>query len=229
MAAFRKLSTKRNGGGGGEEGGYRAGGGRWAVWETCQQGPKDKGLIWAHMLSLWKFLELGHWGWGKVKGREKEKKGRGGGRMSSPAREPGFSLDWKQTQSVLGTCSLLPQGLSKWLLLKGHGEMERGAKKEEAALSRRPSPVVGDVKGGTAAPPRCAEMSLGSLQYPVPTARTILDLIVQLLDCLAPACADLGSGPVVAAGRILHKSPSPGVGSEGQIEDFHALVSYFCQ
>lgn len=72
--------------------------------------------------------------------------------MSSPAREPGFFLDWKQTQSVLGTCPLLPQGPSEWFLLKGSREMERGAKKEEAALSRRPSPMVGDVKGGTAAP-----------------------------------------------------------------------------
>lgn len=29
------------------------------IWERCQQGPEDKGLIWAHMVSLWKLLGLG--------------------------------------------------------------------------------------------------------------------------------------------------------------------------
>lgn len=83
LAAFRKLSTKRNGGwgvGARRWPGCGAGGGRWAIWERCQQEPEDKGLIWSHMLSLWKLLGSGvrvgeSEGKGKRKEREKGEEG----------------------------------------------------------------------------------------------------------------------------------------------------------
>lgn len=130
MAAFRKLSTKRNGGGrGGEGGGLRRAGGRsWAIRERCQQGPEDKGLIWAHTLSLWKLLGLGGGAGGKCRGEERKRKGEGGG-QELPAWEPSFFLDWKQTWRVLGAWPVLPQRPSQWFPLEGPRDMVGGAER----------------------------------------------------------------------------------------------------
>ena len=105
--------------------GLQSGGGRWVIWERCQQGPEDKGLIWAHMLSLWELLGLGGVGvgcWGKAKGTEKERKEKEGvGENEFPAREPSFFLDWKQTLSVLGARPVLPKGPASGFLQRGAG------------------------------------------------------------------------------------------------------------
>lgn len=105
------------------------------------------------MLSLWKLLGLGSGGWGKVKGRERQRKGEGGGRMSS---QPG-NLAFSWIGSKQGVCWEHAQSCPESGSPKGRREMVRGAEKEEA-LSRLPSPLVGDVKRGTSPPPRCAEI-----------------------------------------------------------------------
>lgn len=144
--------------------GCGAGGGRWTIWERCQQEAEDKDLIWAHMLSLWKCLGLAGGGWGKGKGRRKAKKGRSGRKNKPPAREPGFScigsthrLRWERGQSG-------PKDSVSGSLL-GRREMVRGTERGEAS-SRQLSPTVGDVKGEASPSCRRAEISLGSLECP---------------------------------------------------------------
>lgn len=80
-------------------------------------------------------------GEGKRKEREKGRKN------EFPVREPGFFLGWKQTQSVLGACPVLPQRPSEWFSA-GMQAMVGGAEREGQALSRWPSPVVEGGKGG---------------------------------------------------------------------------------
>lgn len=62
---------------------------------------------------------------GKVKRREKEKKGRRGRENEFPTGEPGFFLDWKQTRSVLGACPVLPQRPNEWFSKGVQGDGER--------------------------------------------------------------------------------------------------------
>lgn len=120
-----------------------------------------------HVVAL-EALGVEWWGLGEAKGREMHRKGEGGGRMSSQPGSLAFSwigskqgVYWEHAQS----CLKGPASGS----LKGRREMVRGAEKEEA-LSRWPSPMVGDVKRGTPPPPRCAEISLGILKCPIPKA-----------------------------------------------------------
>lgn len=73
--------------------------------------------------------------------------------------QPGSFLDWKQTLSVLGAWPVLPQRPSEWFPLKGCREMVRGAETEGEALSRWPSPTVGDIEGRAPHHPQYAEIS----------------------------------------------------------------------
>lgn len=127
LAAFRKLSTKRDGGVGVRRWpGCGAGGGRWAIWETCQQEPQDKDWIWSHMLSLWKLLWVGvKVGEREGKG-EKKRKGAGGERMSAqPGSLAFFFFNWKQTQRVLRACPVLSQRPSEGFSIGMQGDGER--------------------------------------------------------------------------------------------------------
>lgn len=101
--------------------------------------------------------------------------------------------------------------------------LQRGTERwREVLRKKRPSPLVGDVKRGTSPPPRCTEISLGSLKCPIPKATNASN----------PPGTDLGLRPMVTAEKILHKAPSLGVGGlercGGPDERAYASISDSC-
>lgn len=158
MAACSKLSTKRNGGAGvrrvAELRSWRR---KVCSRETCQQGPEDKGLIWAsHVVTLealWVRMVVR-----KVRGRGKEKgkKRKGDGRSFQPGSSAFLGL--KANVESAGSMPVLPPRPSQWFPLERRRDMARGAERGRA-LSRWHSPSSADVKGGTS-PSRDAERFL---------------------------------------------------------------------